>query len=51
MFTMVFARTNCPRAAAAIDAHSPGGYRAMITTLGGGGATAKFRVTTPKGDV
>ena len=35
--------TNCR---AAINAHS--GYR-TITTLGG--ATAKFRVTTPKGDV
>jgi len=41
---MIFARTNCR---AAIDAHS--GYR-TITTLGGATA-AKFRVTTPKGDV
>jgi len=46
MFTMVFARTNCR---AAIDAHS--GYRTITTLGGGGGATAKFRVTTPKGDV
>jgi len=45
MFSMVFARANCR---AAIDARS--GYR-TITTLGGGGATAKFCVTTPEGDV